>query len=388
MLFLILVSQSPAGHYEVSYSGGGTIKVSHLFPFLPGFYGHDTYGGADAYGAGGNAMPAPLPDGPPVASFTCFGTITATLTWIPGFEGEEPPASCLVYERSRADWTGIAGNCDNGIGGDLNIIFHGIEPVGAESESDRAWVKENPGESFTVTVSPFAAGSSFIVEGLPPKGCTASVRYAVAAWVPTIYQIGSTHTKFRTEGYGYHAMTGQRIDFDVNISCKSPWDGSYFTANDANYAWKAKGGVLLDGYIMDSNFDTRLNIPTLVEDEETFRFYQCHNEETQTETSADFDLTVNPLGTFGLNVKTETNFWVPEFDFQTDVVVPNGKVTYSWDLLTMNVLSYTDLDTDPIYFFGYSQTPQELMEFPLPPPERHLSASRLGSHHQWSFTSW
>jgi len=48
----------------------------------------------------------------PVASAGTTGIIKATLTWVPGYPGEPPPAQVWLYEDVKASWSVWSGVCN------------------------------------------------------------------------------------------------------------------------------------------------------------------------------------------------------------------------------------------------------------------------------------
>src|ERR1051326_242422 len=91
-LFALMAARPAwAGYYDVTYSGGTWSTTNASGPYEYMYYGF----GYDVSDIGT----------PTFAN--CSGTITATLTWVPDFDGDVPPASCIVAENTTvwANWS-------------------------------------------------------------------------------------------------------------------------------------------------------------------------------------------------------------------------------------------------------------------------------------------
>lgn|GEM_PF-4320565 len=170
-LFCLFVPSVEAGTWQVTYTGGtrtmpNTPPASYAMHNPPPGYGFIQNN---------------------ISNATLSGAITATFTWQPAYTGEQPPASVLLSEYSRAEAVAQVpqGNpnpqvaADNGLNAkqvvterDWTYYYQPVHSISVLSESSRYRIRENPGTQFTVTCSPTASCSATIGFG------NVSVRYS------------------------------------------------------------------------------------------------------------------------------------------------------------------------------------------------------------------
>ncbi len=140
-----------AGHYKVTYtSPNASVTVDDL-----------TLG--QSYTASYDSANGVFRDVAPSGYVNCQGAITATVEWVadPLLGSDPPPDVVIIEEVASAQWTGDSGNCSDGLGdaeqdGSSNVPDHG--PQEGLSRGVRWTIKQNPGQSFTLTCSPTAYG--------------------------------------------------------------------------------------------------------------------------------------------------------------------------------------------------------------------------------------
>jgi len=171
-----------AGHYSVTYYGGTVYMVGPMNrPWVR------TYGLASDgwYGGQGQSQDEPiggLAPMPGIGWVDCSGPVTAHFTWIPDFQGDEPPPCAVLTEEGQASWSGNTGTCTDGLG---------HPPVGSVSQGTKYAVLDDPGESFDITNSGHARGDCTDPE-TGPLSASASVRYRAAVTPVRIVVSGTT----------------------------------------------------------------------------------------------------------------------------------------------------------------------------------------------------
>ncbi|HLJ56583.1 MAG TPA: hypothetical protein VKT77_16210 [Chthonomonadaceae bacterium] len=218
-----------AGHYDVAYSGGTWDIASASGPYQYGSYGF----GYD------------ISDTDTPAFALCSGTITATCTWAPDFDGDDPPASCIVAENTSvsANWdtqetsggyvapSGTA-TVDSGLPEVYSSSSSGDTSGYASKSGYRITVQS--GASFTVSCSPDAY--AYTATG-PAE---ANVMYVVFATPVTVQLTGTT-----TFGGNQNILIGQGIFASLNTGdyAQGPW------------TWTISGDPF-DGFQVDENNPT------------------------------------------------------------------------------------------------------------------------------------
>ena len=117
MATLLALPKAYAGHYDKTSQTGG--KATYT-PALPADMRYTPKG--SAYGGGGGYGSWPGQS----VSITCSGAITTVFTWVPDYDGEEPPLSVVVKEECTANYKANSyglgsgsnpGSASDGLGG-------------------------------------------------------------------------------------------------------------------------------------------------------------------------------------------------------------------------------------------------------------------------------
>lgn len=271
-LMVLVLTTTPvlAGEYEVEYSGGTLTSYSNDGQvFSQGYSLHDggaTYGVAYSYADWGTRT---LPDGTVVAasgSVTCQGVITATFTWVPSpYIGadDEPPKAVVIAEASESKWDGDGsgaaaptGSSSNGLGFPEVTPPPGSPGAGKSgvSQGTRYQIKQDPGESFTITCSPGASVSGTGAVGPPEltgNGHT-EMRYSASAQPLQVVLSGGIGPQSNKR-----YLIGQRISATVETGglTATSYDWQEGEASFESYTTSNTSGVLkyLDRPILSSN---------------------------------------------------------------------------------------------------------------------------------------
>jgi len=281
-VLLCVATPAGAGHYNVAYSYG------HWdVPYSTGDYEQIYFG----YGA------MPSYDG--TDSFaSCSGAITATFTWVPDFEGDDPPASVILEEECtcNANWSWEANSGGSGGGGGgspsgaatVDSGLGGTPTMSSDSTSGSANIDQtrttarvNPGTTFTVGCSPSAFAST-------GSGYSyASVGYRVLYTPVTVGFLGTTPINGHDE-----AIIGQGVSaYLLTSPFDFPW---YHFYPVSNYAWQVTGGDPFKHYYVEPTGAQQGHAQFLSGSDltqEMVHFY-CRKDEAVTVTCS-ADVTVN-----------------------------------------------------------------------------------------------
>lgn len=205
---------------QISSTDGPNLPLQgRTTPYSGGVNGA-TYGGGDvAYGPPGYGL-----------SVNATGQITATFTWKPAFVGDPAPASAIVEEDGTASYStngSATGNCNDGVGD--------TSPSGtyASLSGTKYLVQNNPGNSFSVMVSPSATASA----GASPNGSygSASVTFKAVATPVTITLQGTTKDSSQQD----NILVGQGCTASLNTP-------PFSVQQQSGWTWTVSGTTFED----------------------------------------------------------------------------------------------------------------------------------------------
>jgi len=187
-------------------------------------------------------------------SVHCYGQIVATFTWVPDV-AEEPPTVAIVEEQGAASWTGTSGSCADGLGDTATAITNGQTSTGIYY-----WVKENPGNSFTITCSPEAQASKSSSGGPgSPPNAAAGVWYKALAMPLRLSLYGTT------PGVDEEEIT--QIDYaeiGQQISAAPTVDGGASGITFQHYNWTIDGDKFKNYVVGSGPPENDPNAPAVV----------------------------------------------------------------------------------------------------------------------------
>jgi len=221
----VLPQTAWAAYYKVTYSGGtATWENGGSAPYSLNSNGWWA----------GSAAPSSSPRFNAFAS--CTAAITATFTWTPSYTGDitPPPTKAVVYQHTDV-WT-------SGSGTGNGTIDNGIS--GATQYGRKYSIKDDPGASFSVTLSPSATRGPFSY-GV----AIASVKYQASAAPLEIILSGGRDFYWQKK-----YLIGQAVTTSLITGGLTP----------TSYNWTASGGDPFKNWAVTWNTSTAMSNAVLV----------------------------------------------------------------------------------------------------------------------------
>ena len=217
------------------------------------------------YGGGGPAQWG-SPDGYPAS---CTGDIKVTCKWFPDEPGAIPPPSVIVAEFCTAQvqcshsfGSAYTNTCDNGLGFAPVKSTFGSPFYPSDTITSTGWrysIKQNPGQSFTLTCSPNASlAGPFPNLGSDGGQGTVSVSYGVSVTTLDVVLSG-----------GIGPQDKKR--YLIGQLCSASLTNANLTAS--NYNWNVSGGDPFADWVADK-FNG--NVTPLDPGLASASGYQCH----------------------------------------------------------------------------------------------------------------
>lgn len=175
-----------AGYYSMSVVSGYTGTVSIVGP--TGGTWQKSYSWQNDGSYGGGALSSDFENGPVgKGTVTCDGDARIHFHWENGMNlADVPPKVVVVRKIGLANWHGISGNCQNGLGHVESPTYQGGSSLGTSYS-----MLQNPGYNFDVSVSPYSFAS--VDDPILVLNAAANVSVDISA-IPVTMNLTGTRT--------------------------------------------------------------------------------------------------------------------------------------------------------------------------------------------------
>lgn len=337
-----------AGHYDISFSGGGPIVIvgpsgapwTKPYTGITGFRG-GTANSADQGSNGGLGSEGP-------GSVTCDGRITATYTWNrDGDPNSSPPPAIVLIETASASYSAYQGSgaCDDGMGDPSLPDGTGY---GSGSSGVHYRLVSGPAATFSTYCTPTAHATDSV------DWCTAGVQYSVQVQLITISIEGAIPANATNNCLAGQYVEGH-IDAGPYVVANPSWSVSGPAYQGAVWgAWhhnSTQNGQDSQQYC-DSHQWVPFDSTWAAQGSPKWFYYQSWNKSIAT---CAFDVyTPQGVNLGSTTASTYVFAWAPYFDFRA---TSSGEVAYEADSGTVTGITSGDGVGPGISFVESTGTP-------------------------------